>query len=105
MNEERFDDLTVYKLNQIGSSVCIFTMDVNTITTIPVDRFKWNIDMCCEECLTLRAIGEQAKRIFGGTLRPLYVWVDGPLHGEIYQTGNYRDDDSWVLHGRTKGYA
>lgn len=36
---------------------------------------------------------------------PLYVWVEGPIGGEIYCTGNYPRETCWRRCGVTGGYA
>ena len=52
-----------------------------------------------EEVLTLKEIYEQLKGE-----RMITVFVDSPMHGEIYQCGNY-GDGLWDELGTTKGYA
>lgn len=52
--------------------------------------------------ITLGEISRQLrKRRIKGVI---YVWVEDPLIGVIYQHGNY-DPKEWVKHGITKGYA
>ncbi|MCL2509193.1 MAG: hypothetical protein FWF05_08465 [Oscillospiraceae bacterium] len=53
--------------------------------------------------LMLKEIGEQ---LFSLGYEPVfYVWHEQGLSGKIYQYGNYQDDQRWVEHGVTKGYA
>ena len=40
-----------------------------------------------------------------GSRKIITVWVDGPLHGEVYQTGNYPGEKDWRLYGQLMGYA
>lgn len=40
----------------------------------------------------MQEIGDQVRMLSNGYMPVLYVWVEGPLHGAIYQTGNYLDD-------------
>lgn len=40
-----------------------------------------------------------------GTKKVITVLCEGPLHGKIYQTGNYPRETAWRLHGITMGYA
>lgn len=37
--------------------------------------------------------------------RIITVWTESPLHGEIYQTGNYPGETDWRLFGQLMGYA
>lgn len=53
--------------------------------------------------LSLTEIYEQIKAVCGGS-RVITVFVENPLHGEIYQCGNY-EDGKWVKLGNTMGYA
>lgn len=53
--------------------------------------------------LTLNEIKEQ---LLSMDYRPVfYVWHETDLSGTIYQFGNYSEDNSWIEHGKTKGYA
>ena len=68
------------------------------------NRLKWRVDpecsvMCYDpyRVLTLKEIQEQIPH------RLITVIDNGPMHGEIYQCGNYGDD--WYCIGETDGYA
>lgn len=54
--------------------------------------------------LTLEEISNQIKAKMGGECPVLYVWTERPLHGKIYQYGNYYPE-RWELYGTTKGFA
>lgn len=53
-----------------------------------------------EEYITLGDIREAL-----GEHQIITVWACGPLHGEIYQTGNYPKETAWRLYGQLMGYA
>ena len=106
---ERLNDTIIFRMDG-ASSACIFLKEACSIQTIPSEKFKWHCDDGGEfeelgDYLTLQEIGDQVREMFRGHTPVLYVWVDHPLRGEIYQTGNYPGDDAWILHGETKGYA
>ncbi len=52
--------------------------------------------------LTLREIYDQISQKYGYQI--ITVIVDGPMHGEIYQCGNYVEGQ-WVKYGMTMGYT
>lgn len=54
------------------------------------------------EWMTLKDISDYANRKYPNAI--VTVFSSSPLHGEIYQYGNYRDV-GWVGYGRTMGYA
>lgn len=69
------------------------------------DRLKWRVDeegsiMCYDpyRVLTLKEIQEQIPH------RLITVIDNGPMHGEIYQCGNYSGNDWWII-GELDGYA
>lgn len=103
---KRYNDRELYRMDGV-SSVCIFFKESNTIHSIDPSKLAWRLEEEDErgEVLTLQEIGDQVKKLVGGYMPPLYVWWDSPLEGEIYQTGNYPGDDSWILLGTTRGYA
>ena len=66
------------------------------------DKLDWRVDDGCswfKPCkeLTLKEIAEQMNSPM------ITVFVESPLHGEIYQYGNYGDE--WWQIGETGGYA
>lgn len=101
---ERFNDMAVYRNDGIEYA-CVFTKDINSISSIDPDKLDWHKDAEDVEYLTLQEIGDQVYILSGGIMPVLYVWVEGPLRGEIYQTGNYPGCDDWILYGKTNGYA
>ena len=101
---KRFNDMVVYRFGGMKSAR-VFTTDINSIESIDPDKLNWHKDDEDGEYLTLQEIGDQVRALSGGIMHVLYVWVEGPLHGEIYQTGNYHGCDAWILHGKTNGYA
>lgn len=104
--DERYcDDMTIYRNDMGGYSSCIFQKGITSVQTIPVDMFLWNHDGNLEEYLTLREVWEQAQKFLGRRHPVLYVWVNSPLRGEIYQCGNCPENPHWILHGVTDGYA
>lgn len=104
-NERYCDDTTIYRNDMGGYSSCIFQKGITSVQTIPADMFSWNHDDNLEEYLSLREIWEQAQKFLGRRHPVLYVWVDSPLRGEIYQCGNCPENPHWILHGVTEGYA
>lgn len=52
--------------------------------------------------LTLKEVFDQVYEKYGSSL--ITVFINGPMHGEIYQCGNYEIGD-WVEYGSTIGYA
>ena len=104
---KRFNDMVVYRFDG-ANSTCVFTKGINSITSIDLDKLNWHKDTQDDdddsEYLTLQEIGDQVRMLSNGYMPVLYVWVEGTLHGAIYQTGNYLDDN-WILHGETQGYA
>lgn len=95
---ENFNDLEVCKFD-IGGTTATYVYTGSFRNLEKVDDLKWR-EVDGEEILSLKEIYEQLK----DKCRMITVFVDSPLHGEIYQCGNY-DDGLWVLHGNTKGYA
>ena len=60
---------------------------------------------CFGGYLTLEDIGDQIRMMLKSAhVGVIYVWVEHPLDGVIYQYGNY-SDDIWRKHGKTNGYA
>ena len=53
-----------------------------------------------DEYITLGDIREKL-----GKDKVITVWYEGPLYGEIFETGNYPNETAWRLHGQTQGYA
>lgn len=98
---ERCNDTVIFIFDGMNSA-CIFTKNINSIETIPVEKLKWHEDEDDGKYLTLQEIGEQVRSLCDDPV--IYVWVDTPLEGVIYQTGNYQTDD-WIEHGKTMGYA
>lgn len=77
---------------------------------ISADTLPWKVDEVSEdltgeafEYATLGEIRDALRERFGR--RILTVWAEGPLHGEIYETGNYPPEKEWRLKGKTMGYA
>ena len=99
---ERCNDTVIY-LFEGSESACIFVKDINSIETIPADKLDWHEHEDSGKYLTLQEIGEQVRSFYEDPV--LYVWVDSPLRGVIYQTGNYSESDAWIEHGTTIGYA
>ena len=60
------------------------------------DLLRWNT----EEGKSL-TLAEIARQLPSGQI--ITVIVNAPLHGEIYQYGNY-PDEKWYLIGTTQGY-
>jgi hypothetical protein len=56
-----------------------------------------------DKVLTLDEIKKQLTNLYGGKTPFITVFVESPLHGEIYQYGNYGDD--WWQVGELSGYA
>ncbi len=76
----------------------------NTETFIYNDLLEWHYDITRyeEPFLSLAEIEEQLLK--AKYTPPFYVWHDDYLDGIIYEYGNY-NPPSWVIHGRTKGFA
>lgn len=101
-----FEDFRIYPSYEMEQIVRIFAGN----TLVPEAFFDWDFDenkkILCEasgKSITLRQISEQyyAKT---SSRSVLTVVVEFPLHGEIYQIGNY-PEMKWIKHGTTKGYA
>ena len=99
---ERCNDTVIYLFDGIGTA-CIFTKGTNSVETIPAENLEWHENEDEGKYLTLQEIGEQVRSIIDDPV--IYVWVDTPLQGVIYQTGNYHGSDAWIKHGTTMGYA
>ena len=99
---ERCNDIIIYLFDG-NESACIFTKNINSIETIQAEKLEWHEDEDADKYLTLQEIGEQVRSICDDPV--IYVWVDTPLRGVIYQTGNYSGSDAWIEHGTTMGYA
>lgn len=100
-----WNDLTIVRFDGVTmSSVYIgFVNELHDITK----RLNWRKIDAEEygyhaEGLTLKEIYDQVSKDMG---RPIItVFVNDPMHGEIYQCGNYADG-KWVKYGTTIGYA
>lgn len=68
------------------------------------DELKWHKlhKNSKERYLTLKEIYQQLKE--KGYEGVIYVWIETPLGGTIYQCGNY-EEGQWIKHGNTRGYA
>lgn len=101
------NDAVIYQDNSCDN-VKIFNSDMTVFST---DKFQWNLfeDEQEAECfggyLTLEDISGQIKKLLKSEyIGVIYVWVESPLYGVIYQYGNY-NDGMWRVHGKTNGYA
>ena len=96
------ENTKIYWCNASGFA-CIFTRWLNSIHSLDYDFFDWHCDDM-GEYLTLKEIAEQTKS--RTKIEPvLYVWVEEPLSGIIYQTNNHPGDKSWIKYGKTDGFA
>ena len=77
---------------------------------VEADELPWKVDDDPAEYgmdgqyVTLGMIRDALKRD-DGEMNVITVWHQSALHGEVYQTGNYREEHAWRLHGMTLGYA
>ena len=90
----RFDGVTVTGV-YVGTTDCLRCVN---------DRLKWRKEVIEElsdeptEMLTLAEIEKQLKHHI------VTVIINGPMHGEIYQCGNYSAREWWKI-GDLDGYA
>lgn len=108
---ENCNEITIYKDAPMECAY-IFIKDASgNIKSIPHDFFKWNEPDTEDDAewisgyLTLQNISDQIDEKFGRLPGAVFVWVEHPLHGEIYQIGNYPDCNFWIKNGTTKGFA
>ena len=104
------NEVEVYKSDPT-STVRVFSFGWSDLaTTYPLSTFQWKDfrdPRQTEELggwLRLKDISDQLKERTEPCIGVIYVWVESPLYGAIYQYGNYCDDE-WLLHAKTKGYA
>lgn len=95
---DKLNDLEVCKFD-LGGTTATYVYKGSLRNLEKVDDLEWR-EVDGEEILSLKEIYEQLK----GKCYMITVFVDSPLHGEIYQCGNY-GDGLWVEYGTTKGYA
>ena len=98
------NDEVIYKNDSISFLHILITTDKD-MKVVPVDTLQWNDFRGRRDeeqhggWLTLEEISNQL-----GNRGVIYVWVESPLHGAIYQFGNYNNSD-WQLYCKTPGYA
>lgn len=98
------NDKVVY-LSDPTSILRIFDSELNKIDPT---GFNWEVfdDKDMQDdfggYLTLGQISEQLNTVERHGC--IYVWIESPLYGAIYEYGNY-GDGIWRLHGKTNGYA
>lgn len=98
------DDIELCEFDGV-TAVAVYSGGVNRLEKIN-HKLRWRYDaeisrMCFDpaKVLKLSEIAEQCKDEYIIT-----VIVESPLHGEIYQYGNYYDN-KWYKIGETAGYA
>lgn len=76
------------------------------VVTIIYDETAKKLYLRYEESITLNQCLEKVHYEYGNDEKDptVMVIVEYPLHGEIYEFGNYADG-KWYEHGTTKGYA
>lgn len=100
-----FQTLEVVEFDSVDSTA-VYLGGVSCLKKVN-DELNWHeeevesLDMNIKS-LTLTEIYEQLKEVYGCQI--ITVFVDSPMHGEIYQCGNY-EDGKWVKLGSTMGYA
>lgn len=105
------DNVRVYN-NDTINILRIFRTDSEAIRCFSQKEFKWKamskgdgMFEWADGALTLKDISDQIKRQNGTDyIGVIYVWIETPLCGAIYQYGNY-DDNAWRLYCKTPGYA
>ena len=100
MNEKMDDRTTIYRNDGVHAA-SVFLKVFGTVSPLPGNILKWHHEGECDR-LTLGEIREQVRKHIEW---PLYVWVEGPIGGEIYCTGNYTSETCWRRRGITGGYA
>lgn len=103
---EKLDDITIVKFDGVTQSAVYFGFVTNLLNI--TEKLKWRKAGAIEygydaEVLTLEEIYKQVRDLFNGHAI-ITVFVSDPLHGYIYQCGNYRDGH-WMKYGTTIGYA
>lgn len=104
MNDRIIPDNTkIYRFDGVDAT----TVYTGSFDSLEKAELIWHIDkeMACitetyGEWLTLDEIAHQLK----GKTHMITIFVDQPLHGEIWQYGNY-NDGTWYRIGETIGYA
>ena len=99
---EKIDDRTTIYGNDGVSIVSVFIRPVSRVFPVPGDSLQWHTDEDGTEHLTLGEIRDQVSGVIGW---PIFVWVEGPMRGEIYCTGNCTSETCWRRRGITGGYA
>lgn len=104
------DDVIVERNAPYSNSCKAVLVGIGGLTLVPLSQFAWNApeDETMAEVhdgwLSLKEIGAQLKSMgYGHSV--FYVWVESPLHGVMYQFGNYGDIPYWIEHGEMAGYA
>jgi hypothetical protein len=121
-NAGNFRKARKYKqLGAIESDDVVFTKDEDMLVVmqegltdrklIDTESLPWKVDEdrpaeygLDEQYITLGMIRDALKKD-GDEMNVITVWHMGALNGEVYETGNYREEKAWRLHGLTLGYA
>ena len=99
---ENIGNIIIYNcLEMNGVEIFAGTLGID-LQIVDKNLFKWRDDDGFIY-LTLDEIYKQFKSIYKHE-GICTVVVSTPLHGEIYQCGNYHDGE-WVEYGHTIGYA
>jgi len=102
-----WEDYEIYPGSELENITKIFLNDnpLNTSRliwqTLPDDDWRKS-DAGCEYSMTLNQLSTQLYAM--GERGIITVVVEGPMHGDIFQIGNY-SEMKWGLHGTTRGYA
>lgn len=99
----KFDNAKIYLEHPINNLKILITMG-EEIKNINTSQLSWKNSNSDEgKYLTLKEISDQVFIMHERGV--LYVWIENPSNGVIYQYGNHNDYPHWELHGKTKGYA
>ncbi len=83
--------------------ILAYNQELRDECLVDIEDLTWVDDGYGVGCLSLESIEHQ---LFNLGYRPvIYVWVETPLEGVIYEFGNYSTNFGWAIHGHTKGYA
>lgn len=103
MDKQIIEDITVC-LDDGVTMVGIYKGYADGWESVPYHKLDWHVKnneyMGEIRYLTLKEIWQQLKCY----KKPITVVISSPLHGVIYQCGNYVEE-KWVKYGETRGYA
>ena len=102
------DDLSKLEITEFDSvsTATVYLGSLDNLKKIN-NELSWHVEFSqglgfAIRTLTLEEVFKQVYERYGSNL--ITIFVNGPMHGEIYQCNNYEDGE-WVEYGSTIGYA